>query len=256
MMTAAYIYFLFSVLLRLNLLCSSALTLISVCLISLIILKTFILPFLQQNLFLVFVTTLALATILESIVSIAFGVNVKSLEVAPEYASSIQLGSVYITPIQILIIISALLLLIFLAFIVHKTPFGRNLRAFSAQDSAAESLGISRNRITSWVFVISCLIAGYSGVLIAYESNLQPTMGSTYTIKAFAAMILGGLGNIWGTIIGSYLLGLVENLSIGLEFGDFSIPAGYKDAFAFAIILLVLLVKPSGLFNKRATRKA
>lgn len=98
------------------------------------------------------------------------------------------------------------------------------------------------------------LIAAYAGILIGYEMNLQPTMGNAYTIKAFAAMILGGLGNIWGTIAGSYILGLVENLSIGLEFGGYSIPAGYKDAFAFAVILLVLLFKPLGLFNSEARR--
>ncbi|RIK99786.1 MAG: branched-chain amino acid ABC transporter permease, partial [Proteobacteria bacterium] len=86
-------------------------------------------------------------------------------------------------------------------------------------------------------------------VMVGYETNLQPTMGNAYTIKAFAAMILGGLGNIWGTIAGSYILGLVENLSIGLDFGGYSLPAGYKDAFAFVIILLVLLFKPEGIFR-------
>ena len=83
---------------------------------------------------------------------------------------------------------------------------------------------------------------------------MQPTMGNSYTIKAFAAMILGGLGNLWGTVIGAYILGLVENLSIGLEFGSFSIPAGYKDAFAFVIILLILIFKPEGLFSKRVRK--
>jgi branched-subunit amino acid ABC-type transport system permease component len=105
------------------------------------------------------------------------------------------------------------------------------------------------------MFVLSTILAGFAGVLVGYETNLQPTMGQTYTIKAFAAMILGGLGNIWGTVAGSYLLGLVENLAIGLDFGGYSLPAGYKDAFAFVIILLVLLFRPTGLFNT-ASRKA
>ena len=91
--------------------------------------------------------------------------------------------------------------------------------------------------------------------MVGYETNLQPTMGGAYTIKAFATMILGGLGNLWGTVLGAYILGLVENLSIGLDFGGYSIPAGYKDAFAFSIILVVLLFKPQGLFRTR-TRSA
>ena len=75
-------------------------------------------------------------------------------------------------------------------------------------------------------------------------------MGNSYTIKAFAAMILGGLGNIWGTIAGSFILGLVENLSIGIDIGGYSLPSGYKDAFSFLFILLILLFRPRGLFNK------
>ena len=100
------------------------------------------------------------------------------------------------------------------------------------------------------VYTTSALLAAYAGVLVGYETNMQPTMGSAYTIKAFAAMVLGGLGNLWGTVLGSYLLGLVENLSIGLDFGGYSIPAGYKDAFAFMIILCVLLFRPQGLFTR------
>jgi branched-chain amino acid transport system permease protein len=71
-------------------------------------------------------------------------------------------------------------------------------------------------------------------------------------MKAFAAMILGGLGNVWGTVFGAYLLGFIENFSIGLDFWGVSLPTGYKDAFAFVIILLVLLVRPQGLFGSKA----
>jgi branched-chain amino acid transport system permease protein len=67
-------------------------------------------------------------------------------------------------------------------------------------------------------------------------------------------MILGGLGNVWGTVIGAFLLGLIENLSIGLDLGVYSLPAGYKDAFAFIIILGVLLVRPQGIFGSKARR--
>jgi branched-subunit amino acid ABC-type transport system permease component len=103
--------------------------------------------------------------------------------------------------------------------------------------------------VTAFVFVVAVLYAGYAGIMVGLDSSLQPTMGSAFTIKAFAAMVLGGLGNVWGTVLGAYFLGLVENLSIGLEFGGYSLPAGYKDACAFVIILLVLLFRPHGLFG-------
>jgi branched-chain amino acid transport system permease protein len=212
-------------------------------------LKIFVEPMLRYSFMLPFVTTLALATILESIVSMLFGVNVKTLAVGVGIQSyEIVLWedqSIYITPIQIVIISSALILLSIVAFVVHSTPAGRKIRALAEHSHAAEALGVSRARATKLVFVAGALLAGYAGILVGYETNLQPTMGSVYTIKAFAAMILGGLGNIWGTIAGAYILGLMENLSIGL----LDIPAGYKDAFAFVIILMVLLFRPRGLFN-------
>jgi branched-chain amino acid transport system permease protein len=138
-----------------------------------------------------------------------------------------------------------------MAFVVHGTGLGRRIRALAENTRASQSLGINARRINLGVFVCSTLLAAYAGILVGYETNLQPTMGNAYTIKAFAAMILGGLGNIWGTVIGSFLLGLVENLAIGLDFGGYSLPAGYKDAFAFLIILVVLLIRPQGLFGVR-----
>ena len=142
-----------------------------------------------------------------------------------------------------------------MAFLIHSTGFGRTIRAVSEHPEAAEALGINGPRLTSIVFSAGVLLAAFAGVLVGFETNLQPTMGSSYTIKAFACMCLGGLGNLWGALAGSYLLGLIENLAIGIDFGPYSLPAGYKDAFAFAIILLVLLFRPQGLFSK-ATRRA
>lgn len=210
-------------------------------------LKVFILPFLEFNPLLVFVTTLTLSTLLESAISMIFGVNVKSLLLASGY-ESLQFGSIYITPIQIIIILSALILLSLIALFIHKTIPGRFIRALSENTYAGQALGINNHTIYYGVVIAGSVLATYAGILIAYETNLQPLMGNSYTIKAFAAMILGGLGNFWGTIISSYILGFTENFAIGLDFGDFSLPAGYKDAFAFLIILLILLFKPRGLF--------
>jgi branched-chain amino acid transport system permease protein len=163
-----------------------------------------------------------------------------------------ELYGVYITPLQNFIIASALIILGGLGFIIHQTSLGRKLRAIAENRSAAESLGISANVLTYGVCILGTLLGAYAGVLVGYETNIQPTMGSSYSIKAFAAMVLGGLGNIWGTIAGAFILGLIENLSIGLDFWGYSLPAGYKDAFAFIVILGVLLVRPHGLFGTRA----
>lgn len=258
MMTGAYFYYLFSVELGYGIAASALFTAVCALLLAAFSLSCFITPFLRYSLLLPLVTTLALSTILESVVSMVFGVNVKSLSSGADI-SSIELSStlgipfqIFVTPIQLIIIASALLLLIILAFIVHNTSFGRQLRAMSESSIYAQGLAINSSRVTYVVFSTGALLAVYAGVMVGYETNLQPTMGNSYTIKAFAAMVLGGLGNIWGTIAGCYILGLIENLSIGLDFGAYSIPAGYKDAFAFVIILGVLLFRPDGLFRRAA----
>lgn len=250
MMVGAYFFYLVSDELSMH----PALVILSVILFcisfGIISLRLFILPFSRYSDILALVSSLALSHILEAVVSICFGVNVKSLSMGSQFRS-IQIGSIFITPIQIIIIASALIFLSCAAFIIHSTSLGRKIRALSENQYFGESIGISHAKTTTIVFVAATFLAVYAGILVGCELNLQPTMGMPYTIKAFAAMVLGGLGNLWGTIIGSYFLGLVENLAIGLEFGQYSIPAGYKDTFAYLTILFVLLIKPEGIFRIR-----
>lgn len=251
MMAGAYTFFFFHVQHDLGLFFAGAASVVVTALLGALTLTVFISPFLQYSALLPFVTTIALGSILEAVVSLGFGVNVRSFP-SGNGVESLQWGSVFVTPIQLLIIASALTILGVLGVAIHLTPFGRKVRALAENPHAAEGLGISGKQITLGIFVASMLLGAYAGVLVGYETNIQPTMGGSYTIKAFAAMILGGLGNMWGTIAGAYILGLVENLSIGLDFGGYSLPAGYKDAFAFVIILIVLLFRPQGLFGAKA----
>ncbi len=254
MMVGAYFYYLFNVELAFSIPSAAILTAAALLVVGYITLELFITPMLQLSILLPLISTLALSYILEAAVSMAFGVNVKSL--SPGSAGqSYEFAGMFITPIQIGIILSAIILLSALAFVVHSTSIGRKIRALREYSFAATALGTDETNIRRVMFLVSVLLAGFAGVMVGYETNLQPTMGQSYTIKALSAMILGGLGNIWGTVAGSFLLGLVENLAIGLDFGGYSLPAGYKDAFAFIIILLVLLLKPTGLFNTRS-RKA
>jgi branched-chain amino acid transport system permease protein len=254
MMLGAYMYLLFALDLQQPLAIAGVLAALSMAFIGAAILTVFVTPFTRYSPLLPFVTTLALASMVEAIVSMAFGVNVRSLS-SGEELSSLEFAGVFITPIQILIIVSAMVILTAMGVIIHGTALGRRVRALAENSHASQTLGIKAQRINFSVFVIGTVLAAYAGVLVGYETNLQPTMGNAYTIKAFAAMILGGLGNIWGTVVGAYVLGFVENMAIGLDFGGYSLPAGYKDAFAFLIILGVLLVRPQGLFGSR-TRSA
>lgn len=251
MMLGAYMYLLFALDMEQPLFVASVLAASAMALVGALTLIVFVAPFVRFSPLLPFVTTLALASMIEALVSMLFGVNVRSLSTGDELASW-EFAGVFVTPIQILIIVSAVAVLTAMALVIHGTGIGRRVRALAENSHASQTLGIRARRINFGVFIIGTVLAAYAGVLVGYETNLQPTMGNAYTIKAFAAMILGGLGSVWGTVIGAYILGLVENMAIGLDFGGYSLPAGYKDAFAFVIILCVLLVRPQGLFGSRA----
>lgn len=249
MMVGAYSYYFFTVDLGLPPLPAFAATCAVGFCVSELSLRVFVNPFLGTNALLPFVSTLALSVVLESVVSILFGVNVRTLTLA-NWGESFEMLGFYITHFQVWIIISAVVLLGTLAFIVHCTSVGRLIRSISESRESALALGIPVRQFSSWIFLLCVILAIFSGILVGYETNIQPTMGNSYTIKAFAAMVLGGLGNVWGTIAGSYILGVVENFSIGLDFFGYSLPSGYKDAFAFLIILCILLFRPRGLFNQ------
>ncbi len=250
LMVGAYAMYLFYEEHQLGLLPASALTILVVVALAWASLRIFVLPFLAFNTLLTLVSTLSLANVLEAVVSIQFGVNVKSFSVGASL-QSLEIAGVYITWIQIGIILSAFVLLGFVGLVLQFLPIGRQIRALSENPSFGQTLGIDAQRVRIGVFTVGTLLAAFAGVMIGLETNLQPTMGAAYTIKAFAAMILGGLGNLWGTIAGSFILALVENLAIGLDFWGYSLPAGYKDAFAFVAILLILLLRPDGLFRKK-----
>ncbi len=229
---------------------TSIIVLLASMLLGWITLAVFVEPFAKFHSLLALVSTLAFATILESLVALACGVNVRSLSIGG-IGQSIQWGGMYITPLQIGIIVTAVIVLGALGVIIELTGFGRVAKSLSEHPHAAETLGVNAGKIHLVVFILSTLLGMLAGILVGYETNLQPTMGNAYTIKAVSAMILGGLGSVWGTIIGSYVLGFVENFAVGLDFGPYSIPSGYKDAFAYLIILLVLLVRPQGLFGRK-----
>ena len=250
LMLGAYLFYFFHISQELAVPAAGILSLGCMSLFAITALRLFIEPFTEHSFILPLVSTLALSIILESLVSIFFGVNVKSFT-SGSAVESIEFWGIFITPIQIIIITSAVFILSVLGLVVHTTYYGRMLRALAEHPAAAESLGINRRILTLSVILIGTLLATYAGILVGYETNIQPTMGGIFTVKALAAMILGGLGNIWGTVAGSYILALVENLGLGVEIGGYSIPAGYKDAVAFIIILLMLLVRPTGIFGKR-----
>jgi branched-chain amino acid transport system permease protein len=197
-----------------------------------------------------FVSTLALAILTEASISMIFGVNVLSLstEMSDLIALPLDLS---LTVMQGYFVAVSLMTLCALAFYLNKSLFGKQLLALAESPTYLASLGISIDNRRSVTFFLAVVLAFFAGIFLGFETNLQPMMGSSIMIKAFAAMVLGGMTSLGGAIFGAYLLAIIESLLIGLDFGVFSVPASYRDSVSLVFVMFVLLVRPQGLFAKR-----
>ena len=164
-------------------------------------------------------------------------------------SDSIQLGGLTISHVTLLTIVVCLVIMVGLTLFVNKTKMGKAMRAVSEDKGAAQLMGIDVNTTISITFAIGSGLAAIAGVLLcsAYPT-LMPTTGSMPGIKAFTAAVFGGIGSIPGAFLGGILLGIIENLAKAY------ISTQLSDAIVFAVLIIVLLVKPAGLLGK-ATRE-
>ncbi|MDD2955451.1 MAG: branched-chain amino acid ABC transporter permease [Oscillospiraceae bacterium] len=165
-------------------------------------------------------------------------------------AQSFQVGGVNISMLQVIIMAVTVILMILLQFIVKRTRVGRAMRAVSLDKDAAELMGINVNSTISFTFALGSALAGAAGVLVGvYYNSINPLMGMLPGIKAFVAAVFGGIGLIPGAMVGGYAIGMIETMVDG--YGN----SLYKDAVVFAILILILIVKPAGLLGKNTREK-
>lgn len=160
-----------------------------------------------------------------------------------EAVRGLSFGALNITRTQLAMVVAALLFLGFLYGLLKFTMLGKSLRAAADNMELAEIMGIDMKRVGATVWTLSALFAGVGGVLIGLDTNLEPMMGLTNLIKSFAAVLLGGAGNVWGALVGGLFIGVAENLGVAF------LSPGYKDAVSFALIVLLLLFRPAGIFG-------
>ena len=159
-------------------------------------------------------------------------------------------GGTVVQWIQILILIMTLIIMLVLTFIVTRTRLGKSMRAISQNQVAARLMGININRVITLTFFIGTTVAGISGLMVAmYYQRVDTLMGASVGLKSFAAAVLGGMGSLPGAAIGGLLIGLLETLFAAY------ISSGYRDIVAFVILILVLLIRPSGLMGKKSVDK-
>lgn len=159
-------------------------------------------------------------------------------------------GSLILNSIDIYIILITIFLMLLLQYIIYKTKVGKAMRAVAMDRDAAEYMGISVNKTVSFTFAIGSALAGAAGVLVGvYYNSINPLMGILPGLKAFIAAVIGGIGVIPGAMFGGYFLGMTETM-VSAYGGSL-----YKDGVSFAILILILLVKPNGLLGKNTKEK-
>lgn len=164
-----------------------------------------------------------------------------------------------ITPVQILIVSVSAILMLALTYTVNRTRLGKSMRATAESTSLASLMGINPNAVIAATFVLGAALAGVAGVMVAANYSVAHFyMGFLPGLKAFTAAVLGGIGNIYGAMLGGLLLGVVESLGagyLGQLTGGF-LGSHYQDIFAFAVLILVLTLRPSGLLGEKVSDRA
>ncbi len=200
----------------------------------------------------IMISAIGASFLIENLATVVFGGRPKGFVVPDAFSRVLQFGSVSIVSISVVIPIFTFALLALLLWIVNGTKTGMAMRAVSTDLDAARLQAIDVNRIVSFTFGLGSLMAAFGGILWALKyPQLNPTMGIMPGLKCFIAAVIGGIGNIMGAVLGGFLLGILEIMIIAF------LPdvTGYRDAFAFVALILVLLLKPSGLLGRNQVEK-
>lgn len=159
-------------------------------------------------------------------------------------------GSINISKMQLLMLITTIALMVSLQLIVQQTKLGKAMRAVSNDPEAAQLMGINTNLVISFTFFLGSMLAGAGGVLVGmYYNTITPTMGAGPGLKAFIAAVVGGIGSIPGAMIGGYLIGMTEVMISA--FGNSMV----RDAVVYLILIIILLVRPNGILGKSEPEK-
>ncbi|MGV8079407.1 MAG: branched-chain amino acid ABC transporter permease [Syntrophales bacterium] len=189
------------------------------------------------------IAAMGLSFLLRNAAQLFWGAEVRTYGL--DISRGFQFLGVSLTAQQILIIVVTVICVIGVYLLFFRTSIGKSMRAVSDNLDLARVVGINARRSIRAAWIVSAALAGTGGILLALDTNLNPEMGVINLVKAFAATLIGGVGNLWGALLGGLLIGLAENLSVLV------ISPGYKDAVAFAIMVVILLTRPYIVTGKR-----
>ncbi len=198
----------------------------------------------------IMISAIGVSYLLQNLMWYITGGLAKQYPVLPWISDSITLGSAstkvvtIVTPILTIVLVTALVMLI------QRTKIGMAMRAVSKDFETAELMGIKINSVISTTFIIGSFLAAVGSMLyFTNYTTVTPTIGAMPGLKAFVAAVFGGIGSIPGAVVGAFIIGIAENLIRAMGYTTFS------DAFTFALLILILLVKPTGLFGEKTSEK-
>lgn len=199
------------------------------------------------------ITAIGMSFFLESFAVVFFGGIPKSFNVYPKIFSDVVLiGKTRIPLLTFITIGVTFLLFLVLWWILYKTKMGLAMRAISIDIPTTSLMGANVNSVISITFVIGSSFAAVAGILWAMKyPQVQPYMGFTPGLKAFIAAVIGGIGSVQGAIVGGFLLGFLEIMLVGF----FPSLAGYRDVFAYVVLVIILMVRPTGIFKIYSEQK-
>ena len=207
-------------------------------------------PLRQATSLAVLITAIGMSYLLQNIALMIWGANPKSFPTTFINGSNFRLGQLNISSATLITILANVVIMVTLTLFTSRTKLGKAMRCVSEDRGAAELMGINVNRTISLTFAIGSALAAIAGVLLCSSYPiLQPTTGSMPGIKAFTAAVFGGIGSIPGAMLGGILLGVIE------IFGKAYISTELGDAIVFAVLIIVLLVKPAGLLGRPMREK-
>jgi len=190
------------------------------------------------------VASLGVFTALQAVIAIFFTSQFQTLSTNVGLPNMFHIFGGVITQTQIVIMLCTIAVTAALVLLFRKSTFGKSVRAIGDDEEVAKIVGINTRKVIAWIFFIGGAIAGLAGVLVGFDTGIEPTMGLSLLLKGVIASIVGGVGNIYGGVVGALLLGFVEN------FGIWYISGEWKDAIAFSLLILFLLFRPKGILNK------
>lgn len=200
----------------------------------------------------IMISAIGASFLIENLAIVLFDARPKAFPVPDFFASTFVLGDVHISMVSIIIPVVTATILAALLWVIYRTKTGMAMRAVATDIDAARLMAIDVNRIISFTFAIGSALAAVGGIMWALKyPRLEPLMGIMPGLKCFIAAVIGGIGSIAGAVLGGLLLGLIELMTIAF------LPelTGYKDAFAFVLLIVVLLVKPTGLLGSKQGEK-